>query len=71
MVGIIVAVTTLLYQSHCNLLDAQQFSDELSARFARIELRSEGAEYELAAMQGYSTASAPSGRYGRVTSGCG
>jgi formyltetrahydrofolate deformylase len=49
--GIIAAVTTSLYQSHCNVTDAQQFSDELSGRFfARIEFRSEGAEYDSAAM---------------------
>src|SRR6478672_11422987 len=51
--GIIAAVTTSLYQSHCNVTDAQQFSDELSGRFfARIEFRSEGAEYDSAAMTG-------------------
>ena len=51
--GIIAAVTTSLYQSHCNVTDAQQFSDELSGRFfARIEFRSEGAEYDSAAMAG-------------------
>jgi formyltetrahydrofolate deformylase len=39
--GIVSAVTTALFEAHCNITDAQQFNDEFSGRFfARIEFRS-------------------------------
>ena len=51
--GIVSAVTTSLFQSRCNVTDAQQFSDELSGRFfARIEFRPEGADYDSGALAG-------------------
>ena len=51
--GIVSAVTTSLFQSRCNVTDAQQFSDELSGRFfARIEFRPEGADYDSDALAG-------------------
>ena len=38
--GIVSAVTTSLFESNCNIIDAQQFNDELSGEFfARIEFR--------------------------------
>ncbi len=38
--GIVSAVTTSLFESNCNITDAQQFNDELSGEFfARIEFR--------------------------------
>lgn len=49
--GIVSAVTTSLFEAHCNITDAQQFNDEFSGRFfARIEFRSADSEFDTTAL---------------------
>jgi formyltetrahydrofolate deformylase len=54
--GIVSAVTTSLFESNCNITDAQQFNDEHSGQFfARIEFRSLADDFDsipLAAVLG-------------------
>jgi formyltetrahydrofolate deformylase len=55
--GIVSAVTTSLFESNCNITDAQQFNDELSGQFfARIEFKSLADEFDSGPLEAVLTA---------------